>query len=130
MRTACKPGAPRARRDGPADIAGRASAPPRHVSPDMAAPRAGIPLEGEAHPPAIPHTGDIAGVFHCRDLGELGSKELPMMSLNQSVHRVAIVGTGVIGASWAAYYLSRGFDVVAADPGPQSRANLRKYVND
>src|SRR5271156_718868 len=48
------------------------------------------------HPPTIPHTGDIASVFHCRDVGELGSKELPMMSLNQSVHRVAIVGTGVI----------------------------------
>lgn len=53
-----------------------------------------------------------------------------MKSLNQSVHRVAIVGTGVIGASWAAYYLSRGFDVVATDPGPQSEANLHKYVND
>jgi carnitine 3-dehydrogenase len=53
-----------------------------------------------------------------------------MTSLNRSVHRVAIVGTGVIGASWAAYYLSRGFDVVATDPGPQSEANLRKYVDD
>ena len=53
-----------------------------------------------------------------------------MMPLNRSVHRVAIVGTGVIGASWAAYYLARGFDVVATDPGPQSEANLRKYVDD
>ena len=38
------------------------------------------------------------------------------MSLNQPVDRIAIVGTGVIGASWAAYYLARGFDVVATDP--------------
>ena len=30
------------------------------------------------------------------------------MSSNKSVHRIAIVGTGVIGASWAAYYLARG----------------------
>ena len=52
------------------------------------------------------------------------------MSLNQSVHRIAIVGTGVIGASWAAYYLAHGFDVVATDPGPQAEANLRKYVDD
>jgi 3-hydroxyacyl-CoA dehydrogenase len=52
------------------------------------------------------------------------------MFLNQPVHRIAIVGTGVIGASWAAYYLSRGFDVVATDPGPQAEANLRKYVDD
>jgi carnitine 3-dehydrogenase len=50
--------------------------------------------------------------------------------VNQPVRRIAIVGTGVIGASWAAYYLSRGFDVVATDPGPQSEANLRKYVDD
>jgi 3-hydroxyacyl-CoA dehydrogenase len=52
------------------------------------------------------------------------------MSLNQPVYRIAIVGTGVIGASWAAYYLARGFDVVATDPGPQAEANLRKYVDD
>jgi 3-hydroxyacyl-CoA dehydrogenase len=52
------------------------------------------------------------------------------MSLSQPVNRIAIVGTGVIGASWAAYYLARGFDVVATDPGPQAEANLRKYVDD
>jgi len=52
------------------------------------------------------------------------------MSSNQPVQRIAIVGTGVIGASWAAYYLARGFDVVATDPGPQAEANLRKYVDD
>src|SRR5712672_3707470 len=52
------------------------------------------------------------------------------MSLNQPVHRIASVGTGVIGASWAAYYLARGIDVVATDPGPQAEANLRKYVDD
>jgi 3-hydroxyacyl-CoA dehydrogenase len=52
------------------------------------------------------------------------------MSVNQGVRRIAIVGTGVIGASWAAYYLSRGFEVVATDPGPQAEANLRKYVDE
>jgi 3-hydroxyacyl-CoA dehydrogenase len=52
------------------------------------------------------------------------------MSLNQPVQRIAIVGTGVIGASWAAYYLARGFEVVATDPGPQAEASLRKYVDD
>ena len=52
------------------------------------------------------------------------------MTLNQPVHRIAIVGTGVIGASWAAYYLARGIDVVATDPGPQAEANLRTYVDD
>src|SRR5262245_51216064 len=52
------------------------------------------------------------------------------MSLDKPVRRIAIVGTGVIGASWAAYYLARGFDVVATDPAPNAEANLRKYVDD
>jgi len=52
------------------------------------------------------------------------------MSSQKPIHRIAIVGTGVIGASWAAYYLSRGFEVVATDPAPNAEANLRKYVED
>ena len=52
------------------------------------------------------------------------------MSNDKPVRRIAIVGTGVIGASWAALYLARGFDVVATDPGPKAEANLRKYVNE
>jgi 3-hydroxyacyl-CoA dehydrogenase len=52
------------------------------------------------------------------------------MSVNKPIRRIAIVGTGVIGASWAAYYLSRGFDVVATDPAPNAEANLRKYVDN
>lgn len=50
------------------------------------------------------------------------------MSTSNSIHRIAIVGTGVIGASWASYYLAHGFDVVATDPAPNAEANLRKYV--
>src|SRR5258705_4835870 len=52
------------------------------------------------------------------------------MTINKPIRRIAIVGTGVIGASWAAYYLSRGFDVVATDPAAGAEANLRKYVED
>ena len=52
------------------------------------------------------------------------------MSVNPPVKKMAIVGTGVIGASWAAYYLARGLDVVATDPGPQAESNLRKYVDE
>src|ERR1700757_3341508 len=52
------------------------------------------------------------------------------MSYNKPIKRIAIVGTGVIGASWAAEYLARGFDVVATDPGPNAEANLRKYVDE
>lgn len=52
------------------------------------------------------------------------------MSVNRPIRRIAVVGTGVIGASWTAYYLSRGFDVVATDPAAGAEANLRKYVED
>jgi carnitine 3-dehydrogenase len=52
------------------------------------------------------------------------------MPFNKPVSRIAVVGTGVIGASWTAQYLARGFDVVATDPGPNAEANLRKYVDE
>lgn len=51
------------------------------------------------------------------------------MSFDKEIRRVAVVGTGVIGASWAAQYLARGLDVVATDPAPNAEANLRKYVD-
>src|SRR5215467_13275263 len=51
------------------------------------------------------------------------------MSFDKPIRRIAIVGTGVIGASWAAQYLARGFDVIATDPAPNAEANLRKYVD-
>jgi 3-hydroxyacyl-CoA dehydrogenase len=52
------------------------------------------------------------------------------MSFRNPVRRIAIVGTGLIGASWAAQYLARGFDVIATDPAPNAEANLRKYVDE
>jgi 3-hydroxyacyl-CoA dehydrogenase len=51
------------------------------------------------------------------------------MSLNKPVRRIAIVGTGVIGASWAAEFLARGLDVIATDPAPNAEQNLRKYID-
>src|ERR1700752_717803 len=44
------------------------------------------------------------------------------------IQRVAIVGTGTIGASWATHYLARGLDVVATDPAPGAGDALRAYV--
>jgi carnitine 3-dehydrogenase len=49
---------------------------------------------------------------------------------NGEIKNIVIVGTGVIGASWAAYYLSRGFNVIATDPAPNAEANLRSYVDE
>ena len=52
------------------------------------------------------------------------------MSTQNTVRRVAIVGTGTIGASWATYYLARGFDVTATDPGPNAESLLRTFVQE
>jgi carnitine 3-dehydrogenase len=45
-----------------------------------------------------------------------------------TVQRVAVVGTGVIGASWAAHFLAHGLDVVATDPSPGAEQRLRSDV--
>jgi carnitine 3-dehydrogenase len=44
------------------------------------------------------------------------------------VRRVAVIGAGTIGASWAANFLARGLDVTASDPAPEGEAFLRRYV--
>jgi carnitine 3-dehydrogenase len=46
----------------------------------------------------------------------------------RTVRHIAVVGTGVIGASWAAYFLARGFDVVATDPADGAEARLHEAV--
>jgi 3-hydroxyacyl-CoA dehydrogenase len=52
------------------------------------------------------------------------------MGNSKEIRNVAIVGTGVIGASWAALYLARGLNVVATDPAPDAEANLRRYIDE
>jgi carnitine 3-dehydrogenase len=42
---------------------------------------------------------------------------------------IAVVGTGVIGASWAAYFLAKGFDVAATDPADGAEKRLRTLVD-
>jgi len=45
-----------------------------------------------------------------------------------NIDTVAIVGAGTIGASWAAFYLAKGFDVVVSDPSRDAEATVRSYV--
>jgi len=47
---------------------------------------------------------------------------------NAGITRVGVVGTGVIGASWAAYFLAHGLDVMATDPADGAEARLRADV--
>jgi carnitine 3-dehydrogenase len=44
------------------------------------------------------------------------------------IRHVAVIGTGTIGASWAAYFMSRGLSVAASEPAPQAEATLRRFV--
>jgi 3-hydroxyacyl-CoA dehydrogenase len=50
------------------------------------------------------------------------------MSQNKPIRRVAIIGTGVIGASWATLFLANGLDVVATDVAPGAEAALKRFV--
>src|SRR6202007_1011183 len=50
------------------------------------------------------------------------------MGSDTEINRVAIVGTGLIGSSWAACFLAHGLDVVVTDPAPGMEDNVREYV--
>ena len=52
------------------------------------------------------------------------------MSDNKTIRRVAIVGTGVIGASWAALFLAKGLDVTATDIAPDAESKLRHFIDE
>ena len=46
-----------------------------------------------------------------------------------AIRRVSIIGTGTIGASWAAYFLGRGMEVRAWDPATGAEQSLRATVS-
>jgi 3-hydroxyacyl-CoA dehydrogenase len=51
------------------------------------------------------------------------------MTDTKPIHRIAIIGTGVIGASWSSLFLAKGLQVVATDIAPNAEAALRKFVD-
>ena len=44
------------------------------------------------------------------------------------IQRVAIIGTGVIGASWTALFLAKGLEVTATDVAPNAEATLKRFI--
>ena len=50
------------------------------------------------------------------------------MTDTKPIRRIAIIGTGVIGASWTALFLAKGLQVAATDIAPNAEAALRKFV--
>jgi 3-hydroxyacyl-CoA dehydrogenase len=51
-----------------------------------------------------------------------------MSNNNKPIRRAAIIGTGVIGASWASLFLAKGLEVVATDIAPDAETALRRFV--
>ena len=51
------------------------------------------------------------------------------MTTGKPIQQVSIIGTGVIGASWSAFFLAKGLKVVATDVAPNAEASLRKFVD-
>jgi 3-hydroxyacyl-CoA dehydrogenase len=50
------------------------------------------------------------------------------MSTTKPIRRVAIIGTGAIGASWSALFLAKGLEVVATDVAPNAEAALKRFI--
>src|ERR1700730_2362622 len=50
------------------------------------------------------------------------------MSTTKPVGRVAIIGTGVICATWTALFLAKGLKVIATDIAPNAETSLRSFV--
>jgi 3-hydroxyacyl-CoA dehydrogenase len=44
--------------------------------------------------------------------------------------RISVIGAGTIGASWAAYFLARGFEVAAYDPAPNGEDFARRFIDN
>ena len=49
--------------------------------------------------------------------------------MTKQIRRVAVIGTGVIGASWTALFLAKGIDVNAADVAPGAEARLHEFLD-
>ena len=47
----------------------------------------------------------------------------------ESVEIIAVVGTGVIGASWSALFLAAGKEVDVFDPSPSAETETRAYID-
>jgi 3-hydroxyacyl-CoA dehydrogenase len=49
--------------------------------------------------------------------------------MKSSIKRVAVIGTGVIGASWTALFLARGIDVAVTDVAPGAEQRLHEFLD-
>ena len=50
------------------------------------------------------------------------------MTTGKPVRRIAIIGTGAIGASWTALFLAKGLEVIATDVAADAEASLKRFI--
>jgi len=62
------------------------------------------------------------GVWH------VAPRQTTTRGLVTMINRVAVIGTGLIGTSWAAHFLAQGLDVVASDPDPAAEDRTRRSI--
>lgn len=48
--------------------------------------------------------------------------------MTKEIKRITIIGTGVIGASWAALFLAKGLEVIATDIAPNAKKKLEEFI--
>lgn len=48
----------------------------------------------------------------------------------KAIGKVAVIGTGLIGAGWATVFLANGLDVLAIDPAPEAQDRLIRTVRE
>jgi carnitine 3-dehydrogenase len=51
------------------------------------------------------------------------------MGVTSASGTIGVIGTGVIGAGWAAYILAKGFAVTASEPTEGAETRLRAFVD-
>lgn len=47
----------------------------------------------------------------------------------ENIKTVGVLGTGVIGASWAALFLAHGLKVILSDPAPGAQETFEQFLN-
>ena len=51
-----------------------------------------------------------------------------MKNKTHQIHKITVVGTGVIGNGWIARFLAQGFDVIAFDPAEGAQERTKKAI--
>ncbi len=52
------------------------------------------------------------------------------MAYRTDIKNILIIGAGLIGSSWTAFFLAKGFDVTVSDPDPDVEKKVRAYIEE